>query len=132
MIDEDEIERRLQNWARWLAGGHPDGKRTTYEPGRIVRSNYQARGYRQAIVPLLVLDAQETAAAVACLPPEPFVAIHAWYRRRLPNGIWLDASWSQIEIAACLHCSRTTFWRRVVAGREGVAAALALRRRRGK
>lgn len=136
--DETEIERRLENWARWHASGGGDGAGARSGGSGMVSSIYSQRprgqrsGYRVASVPVLSLDAQETdraVRAVQALAPEVADALVAWYRRRGPSpGLQrFDAAWTQEDIAAALGCSSATLRRRLVAGRELVHEALGVR-----
>lgn len=123
--DEAELERRLQNWARWHAGGGGDGRGVMVGGSRGVSSIYAQRplgrrsGYRVASVPVLVLDAQEVERATHRLDVEFGDALTAWYRRRGPAPSYqrFDATWTQEEIAAALGCSRSTFGRRLAVAR---------------
>jgi len=133
-VDESEVERRLQNWARWWAGGCVDGRGGDAGGSRGVSSIYAQRpvgqrsGYRIASVPVLALDAQQTQAAIDTLHETLADALVAWYRRvgPPPDRQRFYSTDSQEAIADALGISRRTFVYRLGASRRKLREALFL------
>jgi len=72
----DEIERRLLNWARWRAGGAAGG--LGYASVNLQSEGAQA-GYREAVIPTIDCEAEETERAVMSLASELRAAVEAVY-----------------------------------------------------
>lgn len=73
----EDIERRLLNWARWVAGGGGGGMgyaRTNWGADTGARS-----GYREATIPTVDCEAEETDRAVLALPGELRAAVNEVY-----------------------------------------------------
>lgn len=72
----DDIERRLQNWARWKLG--PGGGDLGY--ARVdLTADTSREGYREARIPTLDCEAEETDRAVLALPSELRRTIELYY-----------------------------------------------------
>ena len=131
MIDDDEIERRLRNWARWkLSGGDWRGAGVRAGSGAFpwasgLRSGY----YRPVVVPILAAEAGETERAIATLDLELQAALRGWYIGLLPDGRRMNGVWGQAELAHELGWSRSTLQRRLADGRRAIINALLLLRR---
>ncbi len=99
----EDIERRLQNWARWKLGigggglGYGSGSAWDVE----VRS-----GYREAVIPTVDCEAEETDQAVERLESRLRVTVHAVYvdpgsgaRKAAALGIAESSLYARVEEA---------------------------------
>jgi len=130
MIDDEEIERRLRNWARWkLSGGDWRGAGVRSGSGAFPWSSGQRSGYyKPVVVPILAAEAGETDRAIATLSLELQGVLRGWYIGLLPGGGRMSGVWGQADLARELECSRSTLQRRLADGRQAVMNALILRR----
>ena len=75
----DDMDRRLQNWARWcwqLADGGRPASGHSWEEDRVDGEGYDA----PTVIPTSDAEAEETGKAVAAMPSELRAACEAWYR----------------------------------------------------
>lgn len=113
------IEQRLRNWAEWRmrAGG---GGALGYAAVNLgAADNGGRRGYVEASVPVLEVDAELTERAVRALLPELRTAVQAWYLR---NGNKEQAAWRA-------GCAASTMFARIELAHVRLAAWFAERDR---
>jgi len=72
----DDIERRLQNWARWKTSS--GGGSLGYARVQLA-SDTSREGYREARIPTLDCEAEETDRAVLALPSELRRTVELYY-----------------------------------------------------
>jgi len=101
----DDIERRLRNWADW----HYSGRSAT-GGGAAISSIYKAgpRGRRAgSIMPVINGEALDTDAAVNRMPVDLRNVLRAHYLRVSPSGRWLGTL-SAGRVAEAIGCARST------------------------
>ena len=127
MLQED-IERELNNWALWRAGG------LALVRGSLVTDYAPVETrYREAVVPVLAGDAVTVEAIVLALQPKELrEALFAQYLRIDRKGRRLLSSWNQGQIARALEMSTRTFERQLELARKAVGVGLTARRQRTK
>lgn len=82
MARDPEIERRLENWARWkVSGGRGAGALGYASPALGALSGGGSSGYREAVIPTMGAEAAETDQAVQALDQPLREAVHALYLR---------------------------------------------------
>ena len=96
----EEVERRLQNWARWKMGGGSGGLGFA---GVQLTSDTSRAGYREAVIPTMDCEAEETDRAIGTLPSE---------LRRTLEVVYLDGD-GMASKAKKLACTRITVDSRV-------------------
>jgi hypothetical protein len=128
---DDDLERRLLNWARWkLAGGELSRsliERAASGAG-VFGDGARGTGYREAVMPILAGEALETDRAVIGLELEQRAAIRGWYLGALPDGSRMPVPWVQADLARRLGYTLRSFERLLAGSRQAIAAALVARR----
>ena len=121
---DDDLERRLQNWARWTADAGP------YSTARIsIVYSGGARGRRaEPSMPLISGEAVELDMLIGRLSTSHRDALRAHYARRGPAGQWLGTL-SEMAVAQALGCARSTLHERLASARKRLVVELADRRR---
>jgi hypothetical protein len=127
-MHQDDLERRLNNWARWYWSGGlvgPNGAGTTssiYLQG--------PRGRRaEVVMPVIDGEAIDTHDAVDRLATDFRNALRARYLRLGPRGGSLLGFVGR-QVARRLGCSEATYERRLRSAKHMLAGELAVRRRR--
>lgn len=119
MSMDDDLERRLDNWARWCLG---KGGRS-----RNVSSiyRYAARSKRDSEPPIPIINAEaiETDTAMQRLDVDQRNALRARYVREAPGGEKMS-TFSEVEIAEVLGVSYRTYLRRVCEAKTSLAETL--------
>lgn len=117
---KDEVERRLENWARWKRGGMSDGRFTQFGGGSsgvssVYRQGPRSRrsGYAVATFPVLASEAQATNRAINALDDDLRAVVYARYLRQTIDGRTFTVDWTQEEIGADLGCTRRTVLNRL-------------------
>ena len=103
----DDIERRLQNWARWKTSS--GGGSLGYARVQLA-SDTSREGYREARIPTLDCEAEETDRAVMVLPSDLKRTVELYY---LHGG-------SLRRKAELLCCSESTVHARVVRAHQAI------------
>lgn len=128
---EEDLERRLLNWARWKIGGGELSRslldRAASGAG-VFRGNARGGGYRETVMPILSGEALETDAAVNAVEPKQQATIRGWYLGILPDRSRMPISWTQADLARRLGYAIRTFERVLTGARRAVAEAIAVRR----
>jgi hypothetical protein len=128
VMHQDDIERRLNNWARWYWSGGLLGPRS----GGTTSSIYlQGPRGRRAGVSMPVIDGEaiDTSDAVDRLNVDLRNALRARYLRLGPRGGSL-LGLIEKQVARRLGCSEDTYARRLSSAKRLLAVELAERRRR--
>ena len=128
---EDDIERRLLNWARWkVSGGQwlSIGQLERFGRGFAFGTDRYRSGYRETVIPVLSGEALETDAAVEALAPSKRDAIRGWYLAVLPSGARMRVPWTQADLALAMGYPVRSFARLLAGARRTVAEAIAARR----
>lgn len=124
-MHQDDIERRLSNWARWYWSGGLVGSRS----GGTTSSIYlQGPRGRRADVAMPVIDGEaiDTDNAVNRLASDFSNALRARYLHLGPRGGSL-LGFSSRQVAQRLGWSEDTYDRRLKAGKQMLASELAAR-----
>ena len=82
----EEIERRLQNWARWKAGMRSGGM--SYARIDLEAAQGGRDGYREATIPTSDCEADETERAVAALDGPLRAAVEVVYLMQHKSARW--------------------------------------------
>ena len=127
-MHQDDLERRLNNWARWYWGGGLVG------PGRggVTSSIYLQgpRGRRSDVtMPVIDGEAIDTHDAVERLAIDLRNVLRARYLRLGPRGGSLFGLLGR-QVARRLGCSEDTYGRRLRSAKQMLTAELAAHRRR--
>lgn len=125
-MSDDDLERRLNNWAAWYYSG-----RSAKGSSGVVSSIYHGgpRGRRVGnVMPVIDGEAIETEAAVDQLPRELRDALRAHYLRVSPTGRWLGTL-SDGRVAEALGCARSTLAERMERARHRLRLELNARRK---
>lgn len=124
---DDDMDRRLDNWARWYLSGHQSNRVSSiYRQGS---HDGRSRRYNETPMPVINGEAIETDTAIGRIAVDLRHALRARYLRLAPEGYTMRTS-SEIQVAAALFCSYDTYLRRVGNGRRAVREELLLARRR--
>ena len=126
-MSDDDLERRLANWAAWCHSG-----RSATGSSGIISSIYKGgpRGRRVGnVMPVIDGEAIETEAAVDQLPRELREALRAYYLRVSPAGKWLGTL-SDGRVAEAIGCARSTLADRLDRARHRLRLELNQRRQR--
>lgn len=107
----EDIERRLQNWARWKTSS---GSGSLGYARVQLASDTSREGYREARIPTLDCEAEETDRAVLALPSELRRTVELHY---LGGG-------SLRRQAAVLCCSESTVHARIVRAHQVIQSWL--------
>jgi hypothetical protein len=73
----EDIERRLLNWARWRLGGQSGG--LGYSTVNLADAEAARDGYREAVIPTVDCEAEETDRAVVSLASELRATVESVY-----------------------------------------------------
>lgn len=125
-MSDDDLERRLKNWADWCHSG-----RSAAGSSGIISSIYKGgpRGRRVGnVMPVIDGEAIETEAAIDQLPRELREALRAYYLRVSPAGKWLGTL-SDGRVAEAIGCARSTLADRLERARCRLRVELNARRR---
>lgn len=112
MARNEEMERRCLNWARWRNGAGAGG--LGYGGGGWNWSGADRGGYREAIVPTLDVEAEQTEQGLQTLTP---------YLRRTVEVYYLGTGTME-ERCQQLQVSRATLYHRIDKAHEELAAWL--------
>lgn len=123
-LDED-MERRLENWARWYWSGHSRGRGTS----SIYRNASRSRRDGETPMPIISGEALETDTAIYHLADPLRDALRARYLRLAPAGYPMRTL-SEIQVAAALFVSYATYRRHVLQGKAALREAIWARRHR--
>ena len=108
MAKIEHIERRLQNWTRWKLGSSMGGLgfssvNLSEDAGRD--------GYREAVIPTIDCEAEETDRAIMTLPSE---------LRRTVEVVYIDNTGMEAK-ARKLCCTRDTVSKRIERAHLGIS-----------
>lgn len=118
MLDDD-LERRLDNWARWYWAGHARGRATS----SIYHQAARSRRWGETPMPIINGEALDTDTAVHHLDPPLRDALRARYLRLVPDGHTVR-SLSEIQVAAAMLISYDTYRRRLLQAQAALREAL--------
>lgn len=127
MMADEDLERRLTNWAWWYFSGHRPGGSS----GGTVSSIYR-QGPKppraETVMPIIDGEAMDTDTAIAGLPEESRVVLRACYLREGVRGERLGALLRIHEVARRIGCSTRTYYDRLAAAKARLRAEIELRR----
>lgn len=125
---DDDLDRRLENWARWYHSGGGSGVSSIY--GHAGRSS---RGVGPP-PPIINGEAIETDTAYRALPHELQVVLRARYLRLVAVGgkvggeLYAVRTLSEVQVAAALYVSYDTYLRHLQRARAALAEQIWLAR----
>lgn len=124
MSVEEDLERRLENWARWYWGGSKGSVGTS----SIYCQGARPRRYGEAPMPIINGEAVETDTAIHQLIAELQTALRARYLRLAEAGhsktLYEIRTMSEVQVAAALYVSYDTYLRRLQRARTALRAQL--------
>lgn len=119
MSIDDDLERRLENWARWYWGGGAHGVSTS----SIYSQGPRSRRDGETPMPIINGEALDTDTAVGHLHKDLREALRARYLRLAPAGYTMRTL-SEVQVASALLVSYGTYLRRQNAAKVALRASL--------
>ncbi len=117
-MTDDDIDRRLLNWALWYWGG--SGRSGSPYPIYNIGPRPPRAG---SSIPILGGEAADTDTAVNNLPTAWRDALRARYLFLSPTGARLRTL-SDAQVARRLGCARSTYYERIASARKALSQAL--------